>query len=225
MSGEDQSKPKKPTGITGPVYVSFEGVRPTSTFMPFDFPTSKDEVESVVAQGFLTVAVRQSLLSFAVNRLAKNPTDDYDFTLHTSAGLRYLELLEVAPQPHMSAGYQNAPSSYRPYEFAQTILESIMAKSCRYDPATASLTTVLLYETHWPFAPSAETLALLQYFVFQRSPRFHEIYWYHPIARDDGIVEFVYPTPAEHWGGFDPETWQDAVVHNLDPRGWNAGKD
>ena len=136
-----------------------------------------------------------------------------------------MELLEVAPQAHMNSGHQQAPSSYSPYDFVQSVLESIMTKSARYDTTTASRTILLLYETHWTFAPSGEALALLQYFTLQQTPTFEEIYWYHPIAIDDGIVEFVYPTPPEYWKGFDPELWRQAVVHNLDPRNWKAGTD
>ena len=80
MASDDPREPKKPTGLTGPVHMSFEAARPTATFLPFNFPTSKAEIEVVVAECFLSVAARQSMLSFSVNRIAKNPTDDYDFT-------------------------------------------------------------------------------------------------------------------------------------------------
>ena len=225
MAKDDPYKPRKPTGLTGPVHISFEGTQPTATFLPLDFPTSKAEVESLIAETFLSVASRQSVLPFAVIQITKNPTDDYDFTLNTSTGQRHLELLEVAPREHMSSGHQQAPSSYNPYDFAQAILQEILTKSSRYDTATVSRTVLLLYETHWTFAPSVEALGLLQYFTLRQAPRFERIYWYHPIGRDDGIVEFVYPTPAEHWKGFDPESWRDVKVHNLDPHEWKPGSD
>ena len=224
VSDDDHREPKKPTGITGPVHISFKNPRPTATFTPFDFHTSKADVEMVVAEGFLSVSRRQSLLPYTIRRLVKNPTDDYDFTLDTSTGSRYLELLEVAPKSFMMAGYQGAPSSYKSYDFARSILEGIMTKSSRYDSATSMHMILLLYETHWTFAPSAETLALLQYFAYQEKPKFEEIYWYHPITPGDGIVEFVYPTPPDHWKGFDPEKWRESVVHNLAPDGWMAGR-
>ena len=209
---------KKPTGLTGLTWLSFETA--SADFRRLQFPSAKDEVETLVAQDFIAAANQQSILNYSVTSYEKNPTDDYDFTLDTSAGRRYLELLEVAPESLMKSGYQEAPGTYRTKELAQALLGSIESKSRKYDSVTAAHTLLLLYETQWTFAGDEVALLSLQHGTYRMAPKFEEIYWYHPISPGDGIIEFVYPTPSDYWQTFDPECYREIVTTALDPAGW-----
>ena len=37
-----------------------------------------------------------------------------------------------------------------------------------------------------------------------------------------GIVQRIYPSAREKWAHIDPELYKGRVIHNLDPRGWQA---
>ena len=212
-------KPSKPTGESGPVFMSAGPQGAAAQFQQLAFPTAKEEIAALVVHGFVKAA--ESILPFRVESYGLNKQDDFDFDVNTTAGPKSLELVEVAFLEKAGGSYTNVPSSYKPYEFAQAILGVILKKSRHYGGRPPAGLHLLLYITHWAFIPSMSTLALLQHWTATRTHGFEGIHWYAPITRDDGIAFPVFPVavPAK----FDPEAFRGAVVQNLDPKAWTPG--
>jgi len=91
MAGK--KKPRKPTGITGPTKLSAGPEGATTEFQQLRFPSDKEAVEELVAQGFVRAMSSRSDLGFSIQGYAQNPQDDFDFQLQTPDGLRYARLL------------------------------------------------------------------------------------------------------------------------------------
>jgi hypothetical protein len=217
----NRQKPNKPTGETGPTLISFgpQGVK--SEFQQLAFPKQKEAVEALIIQGFLRTA--GALLPFHIESCTPNQQDDFDFSLTTSAGPKNVELAEVALLDNQTPSYRAAPASYKPYDFAQRVLDLILSKSAHYAQRPPTGLHLLLYITHWAFIPSESALKLLQFWTLKRAHGFEGVYWYAPIASQDGIPFLIYPTPSEQWSTFDPESFRSSEVHNLNPRGWVPG--
>jgi hypothetical protein len=211
-------KPKKPTGDAGPVLISFGPHEVRAEFQQLAFPPQKEEIEALIIRGFVRAA--ESLLPFRVHACTPNKQDDFDFDLATSAGPKSVDLAEVAFLNNQEPSYKTAPASYRPYDFAQSILDLILRKSAHYGQHPATGLHLLLYITHWAFIPSESTLCLLRFWTFKRAHGFEGVYWYAPITAEEGIPFLIYPTPSEQWGTFDPERFRSSVVDNFDPRAW-----
>ncbi len=208
---------RKPSGRTGPFEVQYDGAASLDLkWNRIPFPETKEEIEACVVQGFLGTAIWQGILSRGV-RAAQNPTDDFDFCLDGDGSCRYLELMEVAP---LDGPYASAAGSYRPYEMAREIVDNIHKKSERYaGVARCEKISLLLYLTHWAFVPNGTTIALMQYGCSEEPHSFEAIYYYRPSNAHAGMLSEIYPTPKDHWVGFDPTAFTDDVVHNLIPVG------
>jgi hypothetical protein len=215
-------KPKKPTGETGPVLISAGAAGARASFQQLAFPTRKEDIEGLIMRGFIPAA--GTLLPFRVQSYVPNMQDDFDFNLITSAGPKSVELAEVAFLKTVGGSYEAASPSYKPYDFAQNVLDLILRKSAHYGGRPPAGLHLVLYITHWAFTPSRSSLSLLQFWTLERAHGFEGIYWYAPIMSDEGIAFLVYPTLPEHWANFDPEALRAAVVQNLDPKGWVPGR-
>lgn len=215
----ENRNPRKPTGETGPVRMFMGPQGATAEFQKFAFPTQKDEIEALIAGDFLRMA--ESLLPFRVASHSQNKQNDFDFVIETSVGQKYLELAEVALLK--SGSYSAAPSSYKPYDFAQEMLQLVLRKSAHYGGHPPQGLNLLLYITHWAFIPSDSAISLLQYWTLKNAHGFEGIYLYGPISPGDGIPFLIYPTPTEQWTAFDPERIRAATVQNLDPHAWKPG--
>jgi len=212
------SKPRKPTGTTGPFEVTFGESKATVTWQTASFSSQKEEIEAGVAEGFLREVDRQQLFSFTVNAVRQNLQNDLDFTLETSEGGKYLELMEIAPLTDNGGRYDEATGSYNPYDRSSGIMSEVLKKSRRYR-STATDTPILLvvYNTHWAFDLGDTALMLLQYFAQATEHCFERIYFYRPSSERSGTAYDVFPTPPEHWAGFNPEVCRDDVAYNLIP--------
>jgi hypothetical protein len=194
-----------------------EGV--SVAFERLPFPRTKEEVEAVIVSGFLRSAQSRQLLP-PTARAIQNCQDDFDFTLTGCGNGKHLELMEIAPLEHLRGTYDEAPTSYRPYDFAAYILEKLKGKSARYASSAGDALFLLMYVTDWRFTLSETVIALLQFWTASRQHSFGSIYCYSPISEGEGIVHLIHPTPAEFWAGFDPERYRENVVHNLNPLDW-----
>lgn len=212
---------RKPTGDTGPVRMSMGPQGGTAEFQRLAFPTQKEDIEALIARGFLRAA--EPLLPFRVLSHSQNKQDDFDFDVATSSGQKHLELAEVAFLNSQPASYGAAPPSYKPYDFAQDVLQLILRKSAHYGGRPPLGLHLLLYVTHWTFIPSESTISLLRFWTVKNTHGFEGIHWYGPITPEEGIPFCIYPTPLEQWATFDPERFRSSVVQNLDPRGWKPG--
>ncbi len=215
-------KPLKPTGKTGLVRVSARPDGTTAKFESLEWPKTKETIERFVVNAFVRDATTQNVLPFTINYVESNPLDHLDFTLRTSAGQKYLELLEVAPLDDGAGAFDRVPSTNAPYDFSRWILSRILRKSMHYGPRLARGTILVLYITHWSLVPSQAGLALLQYWTAHEPHNFEAIYFCAPVTQDSSIVELVFPTSRDRWIGFDPEAWRSSITHNLPPWGWQG---
>ena len=206
-------KHRKPTGITGPTRVGPDGVR----FLQIPFPETKDEIEQFVVASFSREALPGGL---TIRSKHQNRENDLDFAIKTNKGGKFLELMEVAPLENLRGSYTSAPSSYKPYEFAEYIHAKAMKKSDHYASGHAPKIVLLLYVTHWTFTLSESVICLLQYWFATKPHCFEWIFAYHPIDQQTGIRHLLFPTPVDFWRTFDPNSLRENVVHNLSPMDW-----
>lgn len=208
---------RKPTGTTGPLHVSAEGAE----FLQLEFPRTKEEIESFIVEAF----VRNSgSMPLRISEWKQNHQNDFDFSVVTTEGPKFLELMEIAPLENLRGSYDKAPSSYKPYDFAAYILAKINGKSERYRGAASSNICLLMYITDWAFTLSPTVIALLQYWTAHQSHSFQYIFCYSPIDTESGIANLIYPTPKNFWKSFNPDTYRENVVHNLSPLKWELAR-
>ena len=193
-------------------------------FQRLEFPRTKDQIEKLIVTNFMRLAPLTHVFPFPNCRVEQNPESDLDFTLKCADNkTRKLELMEVAPLEHLRGSYGAAPTSYKPYEFAQYILEKALQKSRKYGSSSGTELHLLIYITDWRFILSESVTALLQYWTLTIAHNFAGIYVYMPITSSEGIPQLIFPTPRQHWKSFSPDALKDNVVHNLNPKGWKSG--
>ncbi len=214
-------KPHKPTGTRGQTKITIgsDGVR--VEFQPIPFPRTQKEIEAFIVDGFLRVARQQGILQTSSLHARQNELDDFDFSLTTPSGNKYLELMEIAPLEHLGGSHAKAPNSYKSYDFAQNALNKIKAKSDRYATSTGQGLLLLIYVTDWRFNVSDPVVALLQYWTLQQKHNFEGIFFYSPTTSQEGLARLIYPTPLEFWKGFNPELYRDNITVNLSPTNWS----
>jgi hypothetical protein len=210
-----KTKPIKPTGEIGPVIIS----KDKTGFQPVEFPKNKEDIEKFIVNGFLKSAQQQKVLHFETISYKQNELDDFDYSLETSIGSRYLELMEIAPLEHLQGKYGNAPSSYKLYEFAEFIYNKIMYKSIKYSSMVETKIILLLYITHWNFNFDTTVIALLQYWTVVNRNNFDLIYLYVPCNSDFGRPHLIFPTPLDYWKerNFSPVRYRDSIIHLSPP--------
>ena len=208
-------EPQKPTGEIGPLLVA-PGV---ADFQPVQRPARKADIELQVLRPFLLTAAGVGFLDFEVTSEPKvNATDDFDFSIETTSGDKYVELLEVAP---LGAGaYEAAPSSYDVYEFADWIATAMFKKARRYIGATELGIVLVTYSTHWAFVPNDEVLFLLSCWTHTRNHCFESIYHTHPLDDHHHSVSRIFPIPGVNFERLDPEAFRGRTVLNLRPHRW-----
>lgn len=204
---------RKPVGKIGPVRISSEGAE----FQRLAFPETKDEIEAFIVQAFTSETLPGGL---RIKSVHQNRENDFDFKVKTTEGSKYLELMEIAPLENLRGSYEAAPAKYKPYDFANYILTKILGKSGRYDGEKRSSIVLLLYITDWSFTLSESVIALLQYWLTRQPHSFEYVFCYQPIDHAAGVRHLIFPTPADHWATFDPETLRENEVHNLSPLKW-----
>src|ERR1051325_10755313 len=185
----------KPTGTIGHVSVTSgpEGTR-GHAFKQIEFPKDKSEIEELIASRFVkqiasTPAPGGQVLT--MDNLARNCESDFDFTVMTSAGQAYLELMEAAP---LEGPYEQAPGGYRPYEYAKNVLATIGEKAVRYPKAGVKPIYLLVYITHWAFRLSDSAVNCLRYWLVSLPTPFTGIFLYAPHESSDGYIEWLYPS-------------------------------
>jgi len=216
-------KQAKPIGKTGHTRITRANESPEFVTVPF--PTAKEEVESYVARPFVQAASDDGLFPFDVLEPPhQNPTDDFDFTLRTSSGDRYLELLEVHLRNIVESKGQSGQASYDVHAVARYVLGQILEKSRRYGSTQGIV--LLTYVTHWQFALHDSVLHLLAYWLLLRPPPVFQQVFYMSFL-DAGSVEetLLYPRPDSAPPGFAPEQYQGSRVLWLNPDAWQLTKE
>jgi hypothetical protein len=210
----------KPTGESGITRLTGSPSGAKAEFTPIAFPSSKEEIEALIADSFLKQAPAANVFPHANCIAEKNPESDLDFSLKCGDGkARKLELMEIAPLKGIGS-YVAAPNSYKPYDLAKAILVLIESKSQKYGKPKGVEQHLLLYNTDWRFILSQSAIALLQYWTLTTPHSFDGIYLYMPMSKDAGVSSLLFPTPADFWKAFNPEALKDNKVQNVDPKGW-----
>jgi len=141
-------------------------------------PTTKEDIEKYVAGPFVQAAAHHNFFPFTVaGAPEQNTTDDFDFTLRTSEGMKYLELMEVHLRDLVVARQTPGPSAYNVYDAACQVLKGIQAKSSRYRGATDRGIVLLTYVTHWQFSLDIPVLLLLSYWLLSNPPAFERVFY------------------------------------------------
>jgi hypothetical protein len=190
-------------------------------FLPIEFPRTKEAVEQFIVGAFARGPVRSWI---GLSAFSQNAENDFDFTVETREGSKYLELMEVAPLENLRGSYDKAPNTYRPYDFSRYILAKISKKSTRYVVSERKSLILLLYTTDWAFSLHNTGLALLQYWLSKAEHGFSEVFLYEPLNQTAGLSHWLYPTPASHWASFDAEQHREDLVYVLSPYEWKDAK-
>lgn len=209
----------KPSGISGffRVQMNADG-NVTGGFHQIPYSPTKSEVERSIATNFIASANKElvkSSESFIFWNPTQNEENDFDFTVETSRGPAYLELMEVAP---LAGPYESASARYKPYDLASAVLKGIKEKSAHYPKTMERDLFLLLYVTHWAFDLSNLTAACLRYWAARTDHVFRAIFSYEPDDEHEGRSSFIFPYPLDMLGAFDPEQVRDSECLSLDPR-------
>jgi hypothetical protein len=212
-------EPRKPTGEIGSTAISLQTHE--VSFSPMTFPSTKAEIERFIASPFVGNALKKQRFTFAaVHSLQQNPTDDFDFTIETDRGTKYLELIEV----HLREVGRETPSGqfvYEDYAVAELVYQKIMTKSHRYRGATPHGIILLTYVTHWQFCLSDAVFWLLAFKMKQAAPIFEQVF--HLSWLDSKSFEFflLHPTDRD-FTAFKPDSLRENRTTLLNPRGWQV---
>lgn len=155
--------------------------------------------------------------------MQQNPENSLDFTLATSSGNKWLELMEIAPFQFFGVPPDQAPNEHKPYALSQYLHGNIMEKSCKYRSARPGNLFLLLYLTDWRFLPSQTAITLLQYWCNRKAHSFETIFLYMLFNAIEGHLSLIAPTPSEFWKTFEPEKYRDNTTINLDATKWEVG--
>jgi len=209
----------KPSGIHGCFRVGMNAQgQITAGFEQTPFPQDKFQIERQMVTNFIAsmnAHLSRSNEAFIFWDPVQNEENDFDFTVSTPRGPAYLELMEIAP---LSGPHETASASYRPFEFANVVLEGIKRKSKRYRKTMERDLFLLLYVTHWAFDLSNLAASCLQYWTARTPHVFQAIFSYMPSNEHEGRPGWIFPFPPELLGTFDPETIRDNICLFLDLR-------
>jgi len=207
--------PRKPTGEDGTIRLGVNDAE----YLPRALPQRKEEIESLVAHKFAAFQSPRPIFAFKVlGEPSQNPTDDFDFTLSTTRGPKYLELMEV----HFADLGSYLPTgqyAYEPFRVAERLFEKMKGKSDRYRGATDRGIVLLTYATHWQFALSNTVFWLLAYKMHRDPLVFESVY--HIMLSDPEAtdVTLLFPAKAD-FAGFDPEKYRENRDILLNPSGF-----
>lgn len=209
--------PHKPTGEHPSIAIGpdAEGLRVST----LTFPSSKEEIERFVALPFAANASIKGWFPFKLfEPPEQNPTDDFDFTLITDRGRKYLELMEI----HLRDLVQELPSGqyfYKPYEVAKQVFARIQSKSKKYQGATSNGIVLLTYVTHWEFCLADVVYWLVAYWMRERPPIFEQVFDVNFLDESAFESRCLYPANKD-FSGFEPEKYRDNTTILLNPRRW-----
>jgi hypothetical protein len=207
----------KPTGTVGShkSEISEDGSL-ASFFDKVSFPSSKDDVEAFVAVRFIDAMNRHLSKdhdSFILSSPLRNVENDFDFTVSTSNGPAYLELLEAAP---LKGSYEHASAEYRSYDHAKFVFDAVQQKSARYPSSGVRDIFLLVYVTDWKFVFSTSVIACLRVWLSKQKTVFRAVFYFGVSSVELESPRWLYPVPPELFDGFDPETVKENVCLNLD---------
>jgi hypothetical protein len=205
--------PRKPTGRDGVISMSATDAR----YLPRTLPERKEEIELLVARKFASYrSPDRRINAFEVlGEPTQNPTDDFDFTLQTSSGPKYLELME-AHFSDIGEAFPTGQYEYEPYRVAERLFENMKKKSDRYQSVKHQGIVLLTYSTYWQFALSNAVHWLLAHRLQTNRLIFESIY--HMSLGDLNAVDLqlMFPTNV-NFTTFDAEKYRENRDILFDP--------
>lgn len=209
--------PRKPTGSDGVISLGATDAR----YVARTLPERKEEIERLVASRFAMYrSPSRRIFAFEIlGEPTQNPVDDFDFTLATSSGPKYLELMEA----HFSDIGEFLPSgqyAYEPYRVAERLFENMKKKSDRYRGATEQGIVLVTYSTHWQFALSNMVYWLLGHQLQKNRLVFESVYHMCLSDLDAVDVALLFPTTNVDFADFDPEKYRENRDILMNPAGF-----
>jgi len=217
-------KIRKPSGKLGKLKFQ-SGDKNSISFEKIEFPVQKDEIEAFIVERFLFHLSAEGYLPFEITRYEQNHINDLDFTLHTTYGKKYLELMEIAPLEHIKGGYDKAPNSYNDYNFTESVYDKLMSKSASYQNTSESNIWLLIYPTDYRFVLSDTATALLQYWTITRSHYFEYIFYFTLFDETAGLLHWIYPSSQDYFVGFDASKYRNSWTILFKPEDWKMGRE
>ena len=105
-----------------------------AVFSQIDLPAEKEEIDNLFLAGAMKAKPPLDLRTFY--SLTEDPErlreQDFDFRLSTTAGTKYLDLMEAAPLEEVGGTYQKATAFYSVAKRVDAVYASILRKSAKY---------------------------------------------------------------------------------------------
>lgn len=197
---------RKPTGSVGHISVDAD----SASFVTVRFPDSKADIERyILDRAIATAKSEQRNLYSLLEPPTQNSESDFDFTLRTRKGIAFLDLMEFAPL--FGGGYLTAPTSFRPWEYAERLFRQLLRKSNKYGIAQRAPVHLLTYVTDWRFH-SPEVLGLVALWLGRERHCFATIFHYVPFEQYDGELTELYPLAVQYLSESDARGLRHGVI-------------
>lgn len=166
-------------------------------------PNSKEQIEEWILRSAIRAADQRgiSLYDLAAEPV-KNDENDLDFTLPTTDGTAYLDLMEVVL--FKGRTYAEAPTAYSIGEMATQTLAGVTKKSKMYGKPHNPV-HLLLYSTDWRFVLVREVLDLVGLWLNRLNPVFATVKYVCPDSDGGAILEHVFPRSSGEFTSFDEQ--------------------
>lgn len=173
-------------------------------FDPITFPETKAAVEKFILDCAFRSAKKFGVRMMDIQEEPKqNAENHFDFTLKTTKGIEYLDLVEIIPSSWVGGPHSYARGGYNIGEFADAIYSEIEKKSRHYGKQDGIQVNLLLYVTESNLTPHPPVLDLLSFLCSKRDLGFRSIWVYIPDNQETGQIRTLFPTPDGYFQTFD----------------------
>lgn len=201
---------KKPTGAVFSLRLpAAEG----TAISKIQFPEQKTDVERLIVDRVISACVEKTYDPYSLKGAPRQePESSFDFSLSTTSGPAYLELIELAPLGNGST-YATLPHAYRVGEFAYWIYGKINSKAVHYQlHRSVSIVHLLLYSTDSRFHVKAAVVDLVTHYCQVRPPGFSTIHWFSLDSATEGQVAVIWPRHPRELDAFAYRSAENTVV-------------
>lgn len=210
---------QKPTGKIGSIKVQAGFGKVNKVWDTANFPKSKEEIENFFCDKFVSEFKRNGATFYSVER---NKENDFDFTLNLPGGKVYLDLVEIIiKKPGVKGSpYTEKDVVYGYQEYLSQVINLIKKKNEKYKTKSTVPIHLLLYFTHWKFAPNDNVIPLIQHDLKKEELSVENVFLYSLHAKDKGELRVLYPVEKDYLDGVDIVEFRKNIFMNLDPNGW-----
>ena len=204
---------RKPRGLNAALKIKGAG---QPELVPNVLPDEKAAIEARILDLTLKANEAQEVQLYELEGLpVQNPENDYDFTLPTTSGIEYLDLVEVV----LKGGYQGAPTSIAIGNMVDQMFALVKRKARKYGMRRRSIIHLLMYSTHWKFLPSESVIALLSLYCHRKQHGFKTVAVMMPIMDDASVLWRCFPSmkPIADLSRQEELRLRARVLHQLGP--------